>query len=138
MKISKLALSAYVALIFLSGVAVGIFSYRLYVVSTVNAVAQSPDQFRRHYFDEMERRLHLRPDQITKLNSIFDATKAKFDDLDRERRKAMKPQMDAIRAEHREQVRAMLDPTQQAEYEKILEEHAAAHRRRQQQKQHAN
>lgn len=129
MRISKLALSLYVALIFLSGVAVGIFSYRLYAVTTV--AARDPNEFRKRYTNELQTRLHLNQDQLAKLNSVFDETRARVDDLDRKRRQDMRPEMDAIRAEQRDKVRAMLDPAQRTEYEKILQEHAEARKKRQ-------
>ena len=47
MKFSKLALSLYVLLIFASGVAVGIFAFRLYTVNSVAANApRSPEEWR--------------------------------------------------------------------------------------------
>jgi len=122
MKFSKLALSLYVLLIFASGVAVGIFAFRLYTVNSVAANApRSPEEWRRQYVADLRARLHLDADQLGKLNGILDETRARFTAAhDR-----IRPEMDQIHRDQQDQVRAMLTDTQRQEYEKMLKERDA-------------
>ena len=61
MKRTGLSAGLYLLLVFLSGVAVGGFSLRLYMMNTVLAGQNptKPDDFRRDYLKEMRARLSL-------------------------------------------------------------------------------
>src|SRR5436190_22788660 len=109
MKFSKLTLSLYVLLIFASGVAVGIFAFRLYTVNSVAANApRSPEEWRRQYVADMQTRLRLDTAQLRKLNGILDDTRARFTAAhDR-----IRPEMDQIHRDQQDQVRAMLTDEQ--------------------------
>lgn len=121
MNLSKASISLYAVLIFLSGVAVGWFGLRLYTVNTVNANAvRSPEEWRKRYTAEMQNRLRLDGTQLKKLNAILDETHVRFMDA----RERMKPEMDRIRDEQVDKVRAMLTDPQKAEYEKMRRERA--------------
>ncbi len=111
------SIALYVALIFLSGVLVGVVGHRLYAVNTVIA-SRSPEEYRKRYIAEMEHRLKLRPDQIAQLNTFLDQTRARLHEVhDRYR-----PEMEAIRHEQNGKIKAMLDDQQRVEYDKILAE----------------
>jgi uncharacterized membrane protein len=124
-------IGAYVLGVFLSGVLVGGFAHRLYMVRSVNSAPlsrpRSPEEFRKRYMEEMRTRLHLSREQETTLSQILDETRDRFKEL----RDRTKPQMDAIQAEqraiHEEQVakvKAILNDPQKAEYDKMRAERA--------------
>jgi hypothetical protein len=122
MKLSKLTIALYLTLIFLSGVAVGGFSHRLYTVSTVNAKTQrDPNEWRMRYINEMQSRLGLRADQVSALNGILDETRARF----HETREKMQPEFEAVKQQQIAKVKAILSPSQQAEYDKMRQEREA-------------
>jgi hypothetical protein len=122
MRLSKLSLSLYVLLIFLSGAAVGAFASRLYTVSSVSSAAvRRPEEYRKRYLDEMQSRLGLTTEQVKTLGAILDETRARF----HETRERMKPQMDAIKLDQTTRIRAILNDTQRAEFEKMRAEREA-------------
>jgi uncharacterized protein YnzC (UPF0291/DUF896 family) len=120
MKRSQLAVALYAVLTFASGALVGIVGHRLYVTAGAREQPgrRSPDDFRRRYIEEMRSRLKLDDQQVTKLEGILDATRDRI----RQVRDKERPEMDAIQEEQRSRIRAMLNPAQQAEYAKMLEE----------------
>ena len=120
MRRSNFLIAFYLLLIFASGVVVGAFATRLYAAKTVIAKAprMTPEEFRRAYTTEMQSRLNLTSDQMTKLNVILDQTGSKAHD-ERERHNQ------AIKVIHEEQVgkiRAILAEPQLPEYEKLRNE----------------
>ncbi|MGA3203450.1 MAG: hypothetical protein ABSF12_13280 [Bryobacteraceae bacterium] len=124
MKLSRLTIALYVGLIFASGVVLGVFGHSLYAVTTVKS-NPTPEALRKKRLSEMQSRLKLSDEQVAKINSIYDETRAKFHEV----RERYKPEMDALESAQREKVRSVLSAEQQAEYEKMLKE------REQQQKQ---
>lgn len=125
---SNLSAGLYLIVVFLSGALVGGFGYRLYTMNSVSASAPAkpkPEDFRKRYMDEMRNRLKLSDDQVSKLAQIWDDTRNRY----RELHERTKPQLDAIKAQekeiqgqHRQDVRSMLNDTQRAEYQKMLDE----------------
>mgnify|MGYP001796538558 CR=1 FL=1 len=77
MRRATLTTGLYLALLFLGGVAVGVFGHRLYTLNSVNASVnpRNPDEFRRRYVAEMRKRLKLTDDQVTSLGPILDETR---------------------------------------------------------------
>jgi Spy/CpxP family protein refolding chaperone len=119
MKLSRSAIALYVGLVFASGAVLGAFGHRLYTVSTVSAkTTKNPEEFRKRYLAEMERRLVLTPEQLSKVNAILDETRSRFHEVN----ERTKPELQAIRLEQQDKIRALLNPTQQAEYEKMRKE----------------
>ena len=120
MKVTKLSVALYVGLLFLSGVAVGAFGYRLYTVAPVSAMNARPNgaEYRKKYLNEMQTRLKLSPEQVTKLDGILDETRSKFHAA----RERTKPEFEAIRGAQVERVRSILSDGQRAEYEKMRKE----------------
>jgi hypothetical protein len=122
MKLSRISISLYLTLIFLSGVAVGGFGHRLYTVSTVSATTtRKSDEWRKRYITEMRTRLNLRSEQVGTLNGILDETRVRF----RETHEKIKPEMDAIKQQQVDKIRGMLDESQRAEYERMRQEREA-------------
>jgi uncharacterized protein YneF (UPF0154 family) len=112
MRFSRLRIALYICLIFASGIVVGVFATRLYMVSAVQA---DPREWRQQYISEMTSRLKLRPEQVTTLNNILDETRSRFHEV----RERMRPQMESIRQEQTDKIRAMLNDAQKTEYEKM-------------------
>ena len=133
MRRTTLASVLYVLLVFVSGVAVGGFAYRLYATNQV--VAAKPDEYLRKYLDEMHQRLSLSNDQMSQLSNIMATTKTRFHDVkvkwDKEAKRLRDPEMKAIHEDQIRQINGILSPPQQTEYEKLRIE-------REQQRQKAN
>ncbi|HEV1287371.1 MAG TPA: hypothetical protein VNU44_18770 [Bryobacteraceae bacterium] len=126
MKLSRLTIALYVGLIFASGVVLGVFGHSLYAVTTVvSKTNPKPEELRKKRLAEMQTRMKLSDEQVAKINSIYDETRAKFHEV----RERYRPEMDVLERAQRDKVRSILSPEQQAEYEKMLKE------REQQQKQ---
>ena len=117
MRLSRLTIALYVGLIFASGAVLGVFGHSLYAVSTVKS-NPTPEALRKKKLAEMQSRLKLSNEQFTKINSIYDETRARFHEV----RHRMDPEMEKIGKEQREKVRSVLSSDQQAEYEKMLKE----------------
>ena len=120
MRFTRWTVAFYMALVFACGGVVGAFAHRLYIVSGVSAnVAQrNPEEFRKRYMADMKARLQLTDDQAAKLGAIMDETRARFRDV----RGKIEPEMQKIREDQREKISELLSPSQQAEWQKIMEE----------------
>jgi len=120
MKLTRWTVALYMALVFACGGVVGAFAYRLYTVSGVSAnVGQrNPEEFRKRYMADMKARLQLNDDQAAKLSVIMDETRARFRDV----REKFEPEMQKIREDQRQRISELLSPSQQAEWQKIMEE----------------
>lgn len=122
MKLSRLTIALYVGLIFASGAVLGVFAHSLYTVahaaSVVKTTPRPAEELRKKRLAEMQSRMKLSDEQLSKINSIYDETRAKFHEV----RERYKPQMDALESEQRDKVRSVLSVEQRAEYEKMLKE----------------
>lgn len=126
MKRSNLLIAFYMVLIFGSGAVVGIFATRLYDTGSVIAgprvtappARQTPQQFRQTYVKEMQDRLNLAPDQLTKINEILDQTGAKVHEERERHNQAMK----SIHEGQVAQTRGILTDAQRPDYDKLRKE----------------
>ena len=120
MKLTRWTVAFYMALVFACGGVVGAFAHRLYTVSGVsaNAAQRNPEEFRKRYMADMKARLQLNDDQAAKLEAIMDDTRARFRDV----REKFEPEMQKIREDQRQRISELLSPSQQAEWQKIVEE----------------
>jgi hypothetical protein len=118
MRRSTLTTGLYLALLFLSGVAVGVFGHRLYTLNSVNANVnpRNPEEFRRRYVAEMRTRLKLTGDQVSRLGPILDETRQRHHELMDKHR----PEFKAIQDEQVQKIRGILTDAQQAEYTSML------------------
>ena len=118
MRRSTLTTSIYLVLLFLGGVAVGVFGHRLYTLNSVNASVnpRNPDEFRRRYVAEMRTRLKLTDDQVARLDPILDETRQRHRELMDKHR----PEFKAIQDEQVRRIREILTDSQQAEYTSML------------------
>ena len=120
MRFTRWTVALYMALVFACGGVVGAFAHRLYTVAGVSAnVGQrNPEEFRKRYMADMKARLQLSDDQAEKLGAIMDDTRVQFRDV----RKKFEPEMQKIREDQRQRISELLSPSQQAEFQKIVEE----------------
>jgi hypothetical protein len=122
MKLSRAAIAAYVVVVFLCGAVLGAFSFRLYTVSGVSAKSTqarpNPEQFRKDYLATMQSRLKLSDEQVVKMNVILDDTRARI----REVHDKSEPQVQQIRQEQTDKIRALLSPDQRSTYEDMLKQ----------------
>jgi len=118
-----IAVPLYVLTVFLSGTMVGAVGYRLYNAKSVAATVAprpKPEEWRRHMVDEMHKRLNLTDDQVVKLQTAFDSTRQRFTAYDQR----IKAERKAIIEDQHDQIRAFLNESQRAEYDKFLAERA--------------
>ena len=114
----------YLVLVFVSGTVLGAFANRLYMVNTVLSSnptpgqRMSPDEYRKQYVNELRTRLNLDGDQKVKLDAILDDTRQRMHEIHERTR----PEMKAIQDDQYQKVRALLNPQQQTEYEKMRQE----------------
>jgi len=99
-------------LVFMSGVLVGGFAYRLYNVSVIaapnNAKRPDPEEARRHIVADMRDHLKLDARQVDQLQQIFDQTRDQFHQIhDR-----MNAEGQAIHTGQIEKVKAILSADQ--------------------------
>jgi Spy/CpxP family protein refolding chaperone len=126
-KISRVAIALYMALVLASGAALGVFGQRYYDSVTKETNQRggksgkrrpTPEEFQHGAISYMQKRLSLTEEQVTKLGVIMDGARAAMDDV---MRRTM-PEQAAIGAEQTEKIRAVLTDQQRAEYEKMLKE----------------
>jgi Spy/CpxP family protein refolding chaperone len=121
-KLSRLTIALYVGLIFACGMVLGVFGHSLYAVTVVRsnppARRPTPEEVRKKTIAEMQSRMKLTDEQVSKITLIYDETRARANEVHEKYR----PQMDAIAKDQRDKVRATLSPEQLTEYEKMLKE----------------
>jgi Spy/CpxP family protein refolding chaperone len=128
MKLSRVAIASYVALVFLCGAVLGAYSHRLYTVSMYTLVPTvsprstktppNPEDLRRGYMASMQSKLKLSGDQVAKLNLILDDTRARIHEV----HDKTQPEIREIRREQTEKIRALLTPEQRSTYEDMLKQ----------------
>lgn len=116
MKRSHIAIALYMLAVFVSGSVVGAFAHRLYSERTMAAPPRSASEFRKRYVTEMQTRLKLDEAQTVELDRILEETRTKFKEFNERH----KDELSGIHAEQVREIRTMLRPEQQGEYEKFL------------------
>jgi hypothetical protein len=109
---SKFSALLSLLLVFLSGVLVGGFAYRLYsdsVAAAPNSAKRfDPEEVRKHMVADMRARLKLDDGQVSQLQQILDRTRTEFDHMyDR-----MNAEGRTIHGNQLAQIKAMLRPEQ--------------------------
>lgn len=109
----------YVAMVFASGAVLGALGQRFYTAKEVGAASRpQPDEWRKKYLEEMQSRLKLTSDQTLRLNILLDETRSRV----KEAHARVRPEIDQIKAEQVEKIRAMLSDEQKSEYDKVRRE----------------
>ena len=119
----------YLALVFVSGIAVGGGGLHLYNARSVGAVSntrKTPEQYRKEYSSEMQVRLRLDEAQVARLQAILERTHQDYKKF----REQTKPEMHRIQIEQVDAVNAMLSDPQKLEYEKMRAEREARRKAR--------
>lgn len=129
MRRSNLLIAFYLVLIFTSGIVVGAFATHLYKVKGVSASNPpprlTPEEFRREYTSEMQTRLNMTPDQMTKLNVVLDETGSKVH-AEHERHNQ---EMKAIHEDQVGKTRTLLTDVQRPQYEQLRKEREERYRK---------
>jgi len=119
----SLAAPLYVLMIFLSGALVGGMGYRLYSAKVMAAPSiqphhLSPEEWRKKHIEEMRTRMHLSDEQVSKIQSVYDETKQLLSAYNQR----SKTELKSIHEQQTQKIRAVLDPSQQTEYDKMRQE----------------
>jgi len=122
---SNVAVAGYLLLVFLAGAAIGGFVDHMYLARRAH-VHLTPEQFRQRMVAELKERLSLQPAQVDQINRIFDTTGERY----REIHDRIEPDVEALRTDHDNRVRAILNDRQRAEYDKWRAERDKEHARR--------
>jgi Spy/CpxP family protein refolding chaperone len=116
----------YLAIVFVCGLAVGAFGFRFYELRAVSANAPTvrpPEEWKKRHLKDLDSRLHLTPEQRSRISAVLDETHAEMRVfLDKTR-----PEMDRIQNDQYAKVKAVLTPAQAAEYDRL---HAEREHRR--------
>lgn len=117
---TKLSAFLSLLLVFCSGAVVGVFGYRVYSTSKVvvaprPAEKQDPEVRRKQLIDEMTREVKLDPEQVVKLQKIYDETRERFDELNKKRNVEAR----AIWDDQIAQIKNFLRPDQVVLYENL-------------------
>lgn len=120
MKPTRWTVALYMALVFACGGVAGAFAYRLYTVSEVSANVgpRNPEEFRKRFMADLKSRLQLSDDQAAKLGAVMDETRMQV----RAARMTIEPELQKIREDQRQRISELLSPSQQVEWQKILDE----------------
>ena len=109
---SRLSVTLYLLLVFLSGVVVGVLGHSYFAKgSAAPPPRPNPEEFRRRYMEEMRQRLKLSEEQARQIEAILDETRERW-----------RTQMQAIQQEQTSRINALLNEQQRAEYEKMRRE----------------
>lgn len=115
-------------LVFASGILVGVVGHRLFMVKSVSSARPprpDPEERRRHLVSEMRDRVKLDNQQVQQLNTIYDQTRQKFDEL----HKRGSEESRAIWERQKESIKAILRPEQVPLYEQYQKERDEQHKR---------
>ena len=133
MSFSRKSIALYVGLVFVSGGVLGFVADRAYTVYASTGryslfadntkgkerrPALSPEEFRRGYLGFMQKRLTLTEPQVTQLGLILDETRARMNEV----HERTIPAQQEIQKTQSDKIRALLNPTQQSEYDQVVKE----------------
>ena len=109
MKPARISTILYLLLVFLSGCLVGFVGSRLYTAKTAIAAParKSPEEFRKHFVEELRGRLKLDAQQVVSLNRVLEETRQHY------RESAKTIQDETVR-----EIQALLSEPQRTEYDK--------------------
>jgi hypothetical protein len=126
---SQLTAALYLGMTFAAGAAIGV-SATYYTMRTpateASTRSSNSNHLRQAYLGEMRDRLKLSPDQEKRVTEILDQTRELFRQVSDKHR----PEFRAIQDHQSELIRELLDPKQQADYEKLRSERVDTARRK--------
>jgi hypothetical protein len=115
---SKLSAFFSLLLVFCSGAVVGVFSYRVYntsVAPPARPAERSPEDARKALIAEMTREVRLDDQQVAKLGQIYDDTRERFTDVNKNRSTEFRTIWD----DQIKQIKDMLRPDQVPLYDAL-------------------
>jgi uncharacterized membrane protein len=122
MKRWTIPIALYMFVVFLSGSVLGALGYRLYsppsTQSGTSGRKLSPEEWRRKNMEEMRQKLNLTPDQVEKLNAVYDETHNRFEAAHDIHSQVVKQ----IREEHVAKIRSLLTADQLPKFEQLRAE----------------
>ena len=121
MKRWTLPIALYLFVVFVSGSVLGALGYRLYSPPTTKSNAApklTPEEWRRQNIEEMRQKLNLTPDQVQKVDTVYDETHSRFEAAHNTHNQVVKQ----IREDHVSKIRALLTPEQLPKYEQLRAE----------------
>ena len=123
MRLSRAAIALYLGIVFASGGALGFFANRLYTnySASPRPAGKNPQEFRKGLVEFYKTRLQLTDDQLQKLQLILDDTNAQYQAEFKKEREAIRPDLSRIHQGQVDRINALLTPTQQEEYKKMLQ-----------------
>lgn len=123
MSLSRKTIGLYMALVFASGAAIGVFGNRYYEAAQQSNAPQTkgkrpptPDEFRKMYLSNMREKLLLSDEQVQKLTAILDETRSQMNDL----HKRQLPAQQEIQKQQQDKIRALMDSVQLEKYEAMM------------------
>ena len=124
---SQLTAALYLGLVFTAGTAIGVSGTYYYMRTPVTAASTRENNsvaLRTAYITEMRDRLNLSGEQEKRLTEVLDQTRELFRQVSDKHR----PEFRAIQEHQADLIRGLLDPKQQAAYEKLRSERQARQR----------
>lgn len=111
----NLLLVLNLGLIFLSGLVVGGFGYRVFFGNCAKkaAVHKTADEVRKEYVASLKKAVGLEPDQASKIDQILINTRAEYLEI----HKRIEPDVKALHERQIAQMRAVLTPAQQVKFD---------------------
>ena len=106
----------YLVLVFGSGILVGVFANRLYLVTTTASANNSPQtmtEYRKRYLSEMRAKVKVNDAQVAAVTRLLDETKGKYDALHAQE----VPLHDKIQADLIDEIRDQLTDKQKVAYD---------------------
>jgi len=107
-----------VVAIFVFGFVGGALSMNLYTRATAKSKGYDTERPRHYFFETLNQKCNLSPEQQSQIHAICDDTFNKFHDIGKE----VEPQMNLARQEGRERIRAVLTKDQLPRFEELLVE----------------
>jgi hypothetical protein len=121
---TKLSAFLSLLLVFVSGIAVGVFGYHVYNSSFVKK-RPSPEEFRKRAVQEMTKEVHLDDQQVTALKQIYAETAASFDQSRTDLNTKLHAQGQAIHDQQVDKIKQILRPDQIPLYDALRTRHEA-------------
>lgn len=122
--------TVYLLIVFVCGLAVGVFGYRLYELRNVSASApgppKNPEEWKQRHLTELRERLKLTDTQLKQVSSVMDGARKQYQSFF----ERFKPEIERIQDDQYAKVRALLTPEQAAEYDKLRAEREARRKQR--------
>jgi hypothetical protein len=124
---TKLSAFLSLLLVFVSGIAVGVFGYHVYTSSFVRK-RLTPEEFQKRAVQEMTKEVHLNDQQVAELKQIYAETAINFDQARTDFNAKLHAQGQAIHDQQVDKIKHILRPDQIPLYDALRARHEAERR----------